>query len=140
MPFKDMLKYLREQKGLSQEKLAELTQLSKSAISMYENGNREPKFETLETLADFFNVDMNTLLDKNPDTPLTPRDERQIAEDLEKMLADLDNQNAMAAMGGTVEDDDDRELLRASLQATMRLAKKIAKEKYTPKKYRQNKD
>nr|DAW24589.1 MAG TPA: helix-turn-helix domain protein [Caudoviricetes sp.] len=140
MPFKDMLKYLREQKGLSQEKLAELTQLSKSAISMYENGNREPKFETLETLADFFNVDMNTLLDKNPDTTLSPRDERQIAADLEKMLADLDNQNAMAAMGGTVEDDEDRELLRASLLATMRLAKKIAKEKYTPKKYRQNKD
>ena len=140
MPFKDMLKYLREQKGLSQEKLAELTQLSKSAISMYENGNREPKFETLETLADFFNVDMNTLLDKNPDTALTPRDERQIAADLEKMLADLDNQNAMAAMGGTVEDDEDRELLRASLLATMRLAKKIAKEKYTPKKYRQNKE
>lgn len=140
MPFKDMLKYLREQKGLSQEKLAELTQLSKSAISMYENGNREPKFETLETLADFFNVDMNTLLDKNPDTTLSPRDERQIAADLEKMLADLDNQNAMAAMGGTVEDDEDRELLRASLLATMRLAKKIAKEKYTPRKYRQNKD
>lgn len=71
---------------------------------------------------------------------LTYRDERQIAADLEKMLADLDNQNAMAAMGGTVEDDEDRELLRASLLATMRLAKKIAKEKYTPKKYRQNKD
>ena len=94
---------------------------------MYENGNREPKFETLETLADFFNVDMNTLLDKNPDTALTPRDERQIAADLEKMLADLDNQNAMAAMGGTVEDDEDRELLRASLLATMRLAKKLQK-------------
>lgn len=52
------------------------------------------------------------------------------------MLADLDSKNAMAAMGGTVEDDEDRELLKASLQATMRLAKKIAKEKYTPKKYR----
>ena len=140
MPFKDMLKFLREQKGLSQGELAELTKLSKSAISMYENGNREPKFETLELLADFFNVDMNTLLDKNPDTPLTPRDERQIAADLEKMLADLDSQNTMAAMGGTVEDDEDRELLRASLLATMRLAKKIAKEKYTPKKYRQNKE
>lgn len=71
-----------------------------------------------------------------PSVPLTPRDERQIAADLEKMLADLDSKNAMAAMGGTVEDDEDRELLKASLQATMRLAKKIAKEKYTPKKYR----
>lgn len=133
MPFKDMLQYLREQKGLSQQKLAKLTQLNISAISMYENGNYKPKFETLETLANFFNVDMNTLLDKNPDTVLSTRDERQIA-------ADLDNQNAMAAMDGTVENDEDRELLRANLLATMRLAKKIAKEKYTPKKYCQNKD
>ena len=59
MPFKDMLKSLREERGLSQDELARLTQLSKSTISMYENGNREPKFETLEVIADFFNVDMN---------------------------------------------------------------------------------
>lgn len=137
MPFKDMLKYLREQKGLSQEKLAELTDLSKSTISMYENGNREPKFETLEVLADFFNVDMNTLLDKKKDLPLTPRDERQIAEDLERMIADLDTQNALAAMGGTVEEQEDRELLKASLLTSMRLAKKLAKEKYTPNKYKE---
>lgn len=79
MPFKDMLKYLREQRGLSQDELARLTQLSKSTISMYENGNREPKFETLEAIADFFNVDMNTLLDKpSPSLALTAREEKHI--------------------------------------------------------------
>lgn len=129
MPFNTMLKTLRLKKGLTQGELAKLTGLTRSAIGMYESGNREPKYEVLELLADFFNVDMNTLLDQS--VPLTPRDERQIAADLEKMLADLDSKNAMAAMGGTVEDDEDRELLKASLQATMRLAKKIAKEKYT---------
>lgn len=35
MPFKDMLKSLREERGLSQDELARLTQLSKSTISMY---------------------------------------------------------------------------------------------------------
>ena len=134
MPFNTMLKTLRLKKGLTQGELAKLTGLTRSAIGMYESGNREPKYEVLELLADFFNVDMNTLLDQS--VPLTPRDERQIAADLEKMLADLDSKNSMAAMGGTVEDDEDRELLKASLQATMQLAKKIAKEKYTPKKYR----
>ena len=81
-------------------------------------------------------VESSNSTPSTPSVPLTPRDERQIAADLEKMLADLDNQQNMAAMGGTVEDEEDRELLKASLQATMRLAKKIAKEKYTPKKYR----
>ena len=79
MPFKDMLKRLREERGLSQDELARLTQLSKSTISMYENGNREPKFETLEVIADFFNVDMNTLLDKKqPIMILTQQDETHI--------------------------------------------------------------
>lgn len=79
MPFKDMLKHLREERGLSQDELARLTQLSKSTISMYENGNREPKFETLEVIADFFNVDMNTLLDKKqPIMALTQQEESHI--------------------------------------------------------------
>ena len=79
MPFKDMLKSLREERGLSQDELARLTQLSKSTISMYENGNREPKFETLEVIADFFNVDMNTLLDKKqPIMALTQQEETHI--------------------------------------------------------------
>ena len=79
MPFKDMLKSLREERGLSQDELARLTQLSKSTISMYENGNREPKFETLEVIADFFNVDMNTLLDKKqPIMAITQQEETHI--------------------------------------------------------------
>lgn len=65
MKFKDILKSLRTEKGLSQTDLAKITGLTRSAIGMYEVGKREPNFETLEILADFFNVDMNTLLGKN---------------------------------------------------------------------------
>ena len=96
--------------------------------------------KAIQKIADHFGIQKSNIIEDNglqsQSVPLTPRDERQIAADLEKMLADLDSKNSMAAMGGTVEDDEDRELLKASLQATMRLAKKIAKEKYTPKKYR----
>lgn len=98
MPFKDMLKSLREERGLSQDELARLTQLSKSTISMYENGNREPKFETLEVIADFFNVDMNTLLDKKqPIMVLTQQEEthikkyRQLDADGKEEIDDLIN-------------------------------------------------
>ena len=68
MTFNEMLRKLRTDKGLTQEELAQKTGIGRSAIGMYESGNREPKFEVLETLADFFNVDMNTLLDKNSGT------------------------------------------------------------------------
>lgn len=66
---------------------------------------------------------------------LTPKDERQIAKDLEAMLNDLDDKNGMAAYNDP-DDEEDRELLKASLLTSMRLAKQIAKKKFTPKKYR----
>jgi transcriptional regulator with XRE-family HTH domain len=67
MKFAEALKDLRISHNLTQAELAKaLTRvmdkkISKSAISMYENGNREPDFETLEAIADFFNVDINRL-------------------------------------------------------------------------------
>ena len=62
MPFSINLKRLRELARLSQEELGARTGISKSAISMYENGKRFPDEETLALFADFFNVDMNMLL------------------------------------------------------------------------------
>lgn len=63
--FNEMLRYLRTREGLSQAELADRLGVAKSTISMYEVGKREPDFETLETIADLFNVDMNFLLGKD---------------------------------------------------------------------------
>lgn len=60
--FSTRLKELRIDNGFTQVTLADALGISKSTISMYELGHREPDFETLEVLADFFNVDMNYLL------------------------------------------------------------------------------
>ena len=54
------LKYLRKQDDITQLELANALGIAKSTISMYESGNREPDFETLEKLADYFNVNMAT--------------------------------------------------------------------------------
>ena len=140
MGISENIKLLREQYGLSQKELGQIAGVSDKAVSTWEQGIKEPRMGAIQKIADHFGIQKSNIIDDNglqsQSVSLTPRDERQIAADLEKMLADLDSKNAMAAMGGTVEDDEDRELLKASLQATMRLAKKIAKEKYTPKKYR----
>lgn len=140
MGISENIKLLREQYGLSQKELGQIAGVSDKAVSTWEQGLKEPRMGAIQKIADHFGIQKSNIIEDNglqsQSVTLTPRDERQIAADLEKMLADLDSKNSMAAMGGTVEDDEDRELLKASLQATMRLAKKIAKEKYTPKKYR----
>lgn len=62
--FSNNLKKLRKERGLTQKELADALGIAKSTISMYENNNREPDFETEELIADLFNVDMNTLRGK----------------------------------------------------------------------------
>ena len=59
MNFRTRLKQLRKERNINQRELSEYLKVAPSTISMYENGQREPNFEVLEVLADFFNVDMN---------------------------------------------------------------------------------
>ena len=68
--FSDMIGYLRRRDGYSQKDLADKIGVSRSTIGMYETGDREPDFETLEALADTFNVNMDTLLGKS--APVLP--------------------------------------------------------------------
>lgn len=46
--------------------------ISRSTIGMYETGAREPDFETLEKIADFFNVDIDYLLGRTDKTTILP--------------------------------------------------------------------
>lgn len=55
------IKDLRAEKGISQNELAKALGLTQQAISAYENGLREPDLETLQKIADFFNVSVDYL-------------------------------------------------------------------------------
>ena len=90
--FSDMLIYLRKREGLSQQELADRLGVTRSRIGMYETAKREPDFESLEAIADFFNVNMDTLMGK-PSTPESEQpiknpDIRMIARAGEKMTAE----------------------------------------------------
>ncbi|MED4206562.1 helix-turn-helix transcriptional regulator [Neobacillus mesonae] len=72
-------------------------------------------------------------------TEFSPKDERDIQRELEKMIQGLESTNAYAAFDGETIDEldkEDRELLIASLENSLRLAKRLAKEKFTPNKFR----
>ena len=59
--FSEILKELREEKGMNQQELAIALDVTRQTISNYENNKRIPNKEMLEVIADFFNVDMNYL-------------------------------------------------------------------------------
>lgn len=66
----NILKDLRSEKGISQDKLAEDLNTTRSAIGNYETGRRTPNYETLEAIADYYNVDMMYLLGKQTEKRL----------------------------------------------------------------------
>ena len=60
--FSENIKALRKRKGLSQAEVAEHLEMTKQGYSLYELGKREPDFNTLKALAEFFNTDIDFLL------------------------------------------------------------------------------
>lgn len=97
--------------------------------------------ELMKAAGHFENGSEDTNIDWNSKLPeLSVKEERDIAVDLERMINNLESEDGYAAYDGQSMDDmdeEDRELLKASLENSLRLAKRIAKQKFTPKKHRE---
>ena len=63
------IKTMRKSRGMTQKDLAEAISQAPSSITMYETGRREPNFETLEALADVFNVPIRALIPDEEEEP-----------------------------------------------------------------------
>ena len=60
--FSEKLKELRKGKGMTQQALADVLNLTKGAIAMWETGKRTPDAEMLKELAIYFNVTVDFIL------------------------------------------------------------------------------
>lgn len=142
------LKEARENKRLTQIEASKKLGISNGTLSGYERNYRDPDTSILEKMAELYEVQIDWLLGRtdkkepelNSQLPeLTEKDEKDIAKELERMINNLSNNEAYASFDGVTldeMDEEDRELLIASLENSLRLAKRMAKQKFTPKKYR----
>lgn len=60
--FADRLKQLRKEKNLTQIQLAQIFNVANGTIAMWETGKREPDFDTIGRLADYFKVSIDYLM------------------------------------------------------------------------------
>lgn len=67
--FPSKLKAIRIQKGLTQQKLASLLDVSQNAIYNWENGKREPSMDMQKKIAKAFDIPLYILLDDNYEVP-----------------------------------------------------------------------
>ena len=56
------IKEIRKKRGLSQQKVAMDMNISREALSYYENGKRSPDISMLIALSDYFNVSIDYLI------------------------------------------------------------------------------
>lgn len=56
------LKSIRKERNLNQQKVAMDLNISREALSYYENGKREPSLSLLVTMSKYFNVSINYLI------------------------------------------------------------------------------
>jgi transcriptional regulator with XRE-family HTH domain len=140
------IKQLREEKGLLQKDIAGIIGITDSAIGHYERGARFPDPETLRRLAEYFGVSVDYLLGRtdvrNPTQPwhpaITQKDEKDIAKDLERIMNDLTQADGLMFYNEPMTDED-KQLIREAIEFGLKIAKVRNKERFTPKKYRQNK-
>lgn len=136
----DRVKRLAEKQGISIVELEE--KLGFGRNSLYSWKTKTPNGDRLKKVADYFHVSTDYLLGRTDTPQFTRRDERDVQKILTDMTEGLSNDSSLAYMknGGEEIDEEDAELLRASLENVIRQSKLIAKAKFTPKKYRKDKD
>lgn len=103
--FYSVLKSLRLSQGLTQDELAKHLKISRSAIGMYEKGAREPDYETLEIIADFFNVDIDYLLGRTTKTTYIPKaDSYYLNEETQQIAQEIFENEDLKMLFDTTKD------------------------------------
>lgn len=139
----EIFEQLLKERGITAYRLAKETGVTTATLTGWKQGKYTPKQDKLQKIADYFGVSLeylmgNTNADNAEDKPyytLNERDEKDIAKKLEAMMNDLDSDSSLSFMGEPM-DEEDRELLRISLENTLRMSRQMAKKKFTPNKFR----
>lgn len=82
----EKIKELRKSRKMSQGDLGDLIGVSKMSISYYENGKKPPGRETLEKIAEYFNVSIDYLLGRSSEKHLTEDQDRTITEETRNII------------------------------------------------------
>lgn len=134
----DRIKILLKEHSLTLAELERKMNFSNGSMSRW--NKTTPGVDKIQKVADYFDVSTDYLLgrtEKRRYYDLTEKDEKDIAKELELMIEDLKNTGALAFSKETSEvDKQTHELLIASLENSLKIAKIEAKKRFTPKKYR----
>ena len=135
--FYDLFKKLCDDRNISVSKACIEIGLSRSIAAKWKNTKTTPSADVLPKIAKYFGVSVDYLLGAEEKMPaLTSKDERDISKKLEEALSQLESSQEGLMFQGEPLDDATKELIAISLRNSLEMGKKLAKQKFTPKKYK----
>lgn len=140
MDLVERIKLLCNERKVTIAEVERVTGISNGQIRRWNTSS--PKIDNIKKVADYFDVSTDYLLGRTEQRKyydLTEKDERDIQKELQRLIDEMSNNSSYAAFDGAAYsdlDEEDRELLKMSLENSLRLAKRLAKQKFTPKKHR----
>ena len=137
--FSERLRYYLKENDMTQSELSKRLGVGTTSVYNWCNGIKTPRMDKVDAMCKIFNCKRSDLMeDKSKEPELNKKDERDIAKRLEQTLNELEENQDGLMFSGEPLDDETKELLKASLENSIRIAKINAKQKFTPKKYRKD--
>ena len=131
----ETIKKLCKERGIAVTALEKELGFGRGSIGKLRNS--QTSAERLQKIADYFNVTVDYLVNGPDVSSLTPKDNRDIAKDLDSIMKKLTSgEDGPASYNGEELSPDAAELFRDELEIALKRLKIINKEKYTPKKYK----
>ena len=135
------IKYYLKENDITQTEMCNTLGFKMSTVADWMHARTYPRIDKIEMMANYFGIEKSDLVEQKSSKTieLNKKDERDIAKRLEQTLDQLESDQDGLMFSGEPLDDQTRELLKASLQNSITIAKINAKQKFTPKKYRDKK-
>lgn len=131
------IKELRKEKGMTQAELAKILNVSDRSVGFYETGERDPDTETLNKLANFFDVSVDYLLGRTDiRNPYIPDDYAKKYKVTKRDLTQYEDfvQHANIFFMNDEVSDEDKEALFRDISELFWKSKEKNKQKYGRKK------
>lgn len=89
MEFYEKLQELRKSRGLTQEELAEMLYVSRTAISKWESGRGYPNMDSLKAISKCFSVSLDDLLSRETILTIAEEDGKQKEDRMQSLVFGL---------------------------------------------------
>lgn len=125
------IKYYLKENDITQTEMCNTLGFKMSTVSDWMHARTYPRIDKIEMMANYFGIEKSDLVEQKSSKTieLNKKDERDIAKRLEQTLDQLESDQDGLMFSGEPLDDETRELLKASLQNSITIAKINAKQK-----------